>query len=83
MSKILILWPLSQNVFIKKLKSIETSGYDCHLDLHNFLSKIPFFRQLEGDCEIYRRPQKKQPRVEDTLPNESRLTQNIFSKSLN
>ena len=40
--------------------------------MHLLKLLIHYFRQLEGDCEIYRRPQKKQPRVEDLLQNENR-----------
>jgi len=45
------------------------------------LKQCQTYEQLEGDCEIYRRPQKKQPRVEDTLPNESRYEEGSYFPS--
>ena len=36
------------------------------------------FRQLEGDCDIYKRPQKKQPRADDELQDENRFKLFLF-----
>jgi hypothetical protein len=45
------------------------------------LKQCQTYEQLEGDCSIYKRPQKKQPRVEDTLPDESRYEDGSYFPS--